>query len=266
MPENKKQKEEEEKTPMLVSLVIPIYNEANHLQVFLEKLDSLELPMQKELLFIDDCSKDESLSILKNFPFQSPHKIIEKPKNEGKGAALRTGIENATGDIIGIQDADFEYDMREIPSILEPFLMDKADIVYGSRFRKENKQVHRTFHYLVNRFLTLFSNFLSGLYLSDMETCYKFFKSEIIKNIVLESNRFGFEPEITAKISRLKARVMEIPISYYPRNYMEGKKITWKDGIAAIRHILVYNLFHNPKKYFKKELPANYIPRGGNWL
>ncbi|MCB1178367.1 MAG: glycosyltransferase family 2 protein [Leptospiraceae bacterium] len=249
-----------------VSLIIPIYNEEGHLQEFLEKLDKLELPIPKELIFIDDCSKDNSLSILKNFPFQSENKIIENEKNRGKGAALRTGFENATGDFVGVQDADFEYDMYELPIVLESLILDKADIVYGSRFRKENRQVHRTFHYLVNRFLTLLSNFSSGLYLSDMETCYKFFKREIIQNIQLESNRFGFEPEITAKIARLKARVREVPISYYPKNYMEGKKITWKDGVAALRHIIVFNFFKSPKKYLKKELPEKYIPHGGNWL
>lgn len=251
---------------LTVSLIVPIYNEEVHLKEFLEKLDSLQLPANKEIVFIDDKSKDNSLAILQNFSFKSNVKIIPKPKNEGKGAALRTGIDEATGDIIAIQDADFEYDMQELPFLLQPFLDDKADVVYGSRFKKETRQVHRTFHYLVNRILTLISNILSGLYVSDMETCYKIFKSEIIKNIVLESNRFGFEPEITAKIARLKIRIMELPISYYPRNYMEGKKITWKDGVAALRHLIVYNLFSSPKKYIKPTMPEKYIPKGQNWL
>jgi glycosyltransferase involved in cell wall biosynthesis len=250
----------------VVSLIVPIYNEEGHLESFLSKLDALELPLKKEIIFIDDKSKDHSLEILRSFKFQSQVKIITKEVNQGKGAALRTGIEAATGQIIGIQDADFEYDMREIPKLLYPFLEDRADIVFGSRFKKENPQVHRTFHYLVNRFLTLISNFLSGLYLSDMETCYKFFKAEIIKNIELKSNRFGFEPEVTAKVARLKARVLELPISYYPRNYMEGKKITWKDGVAALRHLIVFNLFSSPKKYIKETMPKIYIPKGGNWL
>jgi len=256
----------ENKNILTTSLIVPIYNEEGHLNEFLTKIDSLVLLTNKEIIFIDDKSKDNSLHILQNFSFSSSVKIIAKPINQGKGAAIRTGIENASGDIIGIQDADFEYDMREIPKLLQPFLEDRADIVFGSRFKKENPQVHRTFHYLVNRLLTLFSNFLSGLYLSDMETCYKFFRSEIIKNIVLTSNRFGFEPEVTAKIARLKARVMELPISYYPRNYMEGKKITWKDGVAALRHIIVYNVFSSPKKYIKPTMPVKYIPKGGNWL
>ena len=251
---------------MKVSLITPIYNEESHLKDFLEKIDSLQLPLEKELIFVDDCSRDSSYEVLKAFPFKSNVKIYKHEKNQGKGAALRKGIEVASGDIIGIQDADFEYDMDDISSILVPFIKGKADVVFGSRYRPENHQVHRTFHFLINKFLTLLSNLLSGLYLSDMETCYKFFKSEIIKNINLESNRFGFEPEVTAKIARLKIRILEIPISYYPRSYIEGKKITWKDGIAAVKHIIFYNIFRSKNKFFKKELPNSYIPNGGNWL
>lgn len=249
-----------------ISLIIPIYNEAGHLRDFLEKIDKLNLTVVKELIFIDDCSKDSSLSILKAHSFSSGHKILEQPRNQGKGAALRRGIEEASGTILVVQDADFEYDMEELPQLIEPILSDKADVVYGSRFRKEVHQVHRTFHYLVNRILTLISNILSGLYVSDMETCYKIFKAEIIKNINLESNRFGFEPEITAKIARLKIRVREYPISYYPRNYMEGKKITWKDGVAAIRHLIYFNLLASKKKFFKTSLPARYIPTDSQLL
>ena len=251
---------------MKVSLITPIYNEESHLKDFLEKIDSLQLPIEKELIFVDDCSRDSSFEVLKTFTFKSNVKIFKQEKNNGKGAALRKGIEEATGEIIGIQDADFEYDMDDIPTILAPFLKGKADVVFGSRYRPENHQVHRTFHYLINRFLTIFSNLLSGLYLSDMETCYKFFKSEIIKNINLESNRFGFEPEITAKIARLKIRILEVPISYYPRSYIEGKKITWKDGIAAVNHIIVFNIFRSKYKFFKSEIPKSYIPTSGNWL
>lgn len=251
---------------MKCSLVIPIYNEQDHLYEFLRSIDTLQIPTEKELIFVDDCSKDDSFQILSNFPFQSNVLIFQQEKNMGKGAALRRGISEATGDVIGIQDADFEYDMREIPTLLVPFVEGKADVVYGSRFKKGGNQVHRTFHYLVNRFLTILSNLLSGLYLSDMETCYKFFKAEIIKNVHLESNRFGFEPEITAKIARLKIHVLEFPISYFPRNYIEGKKITWKDGIAALRHIVYFNSFANKRKFFKSELPEKYIPKTGNWL
>jgi len=249
-----------------LSLIIPIYNESAHLEQFLAQIDSLTLNCDKELVFIDDCSKDNSWKILKGFSFKSKVIIEQQPKNQGKGAALRRGFDLATGDLIGVQDADFEYSLDDIPAIIEPLIAGKADVVFGSRFRKNGLQVHRTFHYLVNRILTILSNVFSGLYLTDMETCYKFFKSEILKNINLESNRFGFEPEITAKVARLKVRMMEVPISYFPRTYMEGKKITWKDGVAALRHILFFNLWQKPDQFFKETMPAKYLPSGRQWL
>lgn len=251
---------------MRVSLVIPVYNEADHLSTFLEKIDALELPLEKELVIIDDCSKDSSRSIIQNYPFKSKVQILLQESNQGKGAALQLGILAATGDVVGIQDADFEYDIEDVPQLLIPFISDKADVVYGSRFKKSAAQVHRTFHYLVNRLLTIMSNALSGLYLTDMETCYKFFKREIIQNIVLESKRFGFEPEVTAKIARLKVRVLEFPISYFPRNYLEGKKITWKDGVAALWHIVNFNLLRNKKEFYRSQLPARFVPKGAQWL
>jgi glycosyltransferase involved in cell wall biosynthesis len=251
---------------MKLSLIIPIYNESSHLEQFLTQLDALALAADKELVFVDDCSKDNSFEILSGFKFKSKVIIEKQPKNQGKGAAIRRGFELATGDIIGVQDADFEYSLDDIPAILEPILAGKADVVFGSRFKKNTLQVHRTFHYLVNRLLTMLSNVCSGLYLTDMETCYKFFRAEILKNISLESNRFGFEPEITAKVARLKVRMMEVPISYFPRNYMEGKKITWKDGVAALRHILYFNLWQPKSTFFKPGMPAKYLPKGGQWL
>lgn len=251
---------------MKISLIVPIYNESSHLEQFLTQLDSLHLEAEKELVFVDDCSKDNSWEILINFSFKSSVIIQKQPENRGKGAALRRGFELATGDFIGVQDADFEYSLDDIPAIIDPLVKGKADVVFGSRFKKNGLQVHRTFHYVVNRILTILSNIFSGLYLTDMETCYKFFKAEIVKNINLESNRFGFEPEITAKVARLKVRIMEVPISYYPRSYMEGKKITWKDGVAAIRHILYFNLVQKPRTFFKPGMPKKYIPSGSQWL
>ncbi|MDQ3919448.1 MAG: glycosyltransferase family 2 protein [Acidobacteriota bacterium] len=250
----------------VVSLVIPVYNEAQHLEKILRVIDELSLPIAKELVIVNDCSTDGSTEIIKNFQFRSPVVFVDQPCNQGKGAAIRAGIERATGDFIGIQDADFEYDPQDIPSLLKPLIDGKADVVFGSRFKKSNYQVHRTFHYLANRLLTLTSNVLSGLYLTDMETCYKFFRADVIKNIRLEADRFGFEPEVTAKIAYLKLRIMELPISYFPRNYIEGKKITWKDGVAALRHIFYFNLVGDKKRSYSDKLPEEYIPRQGNWL
>jgi glycosyltransferase involved in cell wall biosynthesis len=220
------------------------------------------LPIRRELVIVDDCSSDGSRDIVKSFPFKSEVIFHEHTENRGKGAALHAGIRRATGDFIGIQDADFEYSVDDIPSLLVPLIEGRADVVFGSRFKKDCRQVHRTFHYVVNRFLTLLSNLASGLFLSDMETCYKFFKAEVIKGIALESLRFGFEPEVTAKIARLDLRVMELPISYFPRNYAQGKKITWRDGIAAIRHIIYFNLIADRKRWYDAKLPPHYVPQG----
>ncbi len=247
-----------------LSLVIPVYNEAPHLEDFLQRIDAMCFVCEKELIIVDDASTDNSAAIIQSFKFQSLHKFFRHHKNQGKGAALATGIGGATGQIIGIQDADFEYEILDIPALIEPIITGKADVVYGSRFKKNGAQVHRTFHYLINRILTILSNFFSGLYLTDMETCYKFFHADIIQNIPLYSKRFGFEPEITAKIARLKVRVEEHPISYFPRTYIEGKKITWRDGVAAVRHILFFNLVQ--KSVFSPQLPKKYIPRDGQWF
>lgn len=250
----------------VLSLIIPVYNEVGHLEKFLSVIDSLELPVGKELVIINDCSTDGSAEIIKAFPFKSRVMVIDNIVNIGKGAAIKLGVQKATGDLIGIQDADFEYDTEDIPKLLAPLLAGKADVVYGSRFKKTNDQVHRTLHYLVNRLLTMISNLLSGLYLSDMETCYKIFRADVIKNIKIESQRFGFEPEITAKIARLQIRMVELSISYFPRTYLEGKKITWKDGIAALWHIVYFNLIRKDTKCFHQTLPERYIPKRGHWL
>ena len=225
-----------------LSLIIPVYNEGSHLEAFFKNLFLIKFPYDVEYVVVDDCSKDNSWEIIQKFA-QQPGIIIEKqPVNSGKGAALRKGFSLATGDIIAIQDADFEYDPNDIVKLVTPIAEGRTDVVYGTRFSPGSPQVHRTFHYLVNRFLTLFSNIISGLYLSDMETCYKVYRSDVLKALKLESNRFGFEPEVTAKLAKYPLRFQEYPILYFPRSYIEGKKINWKDGIAAVWFILKYNL------------------------
>jgi len=231
-----------------ISIVIPIYNEEKTLKEIIavvEKADTFGL--QKEIILIDDCSKDKSREILEEY--KNKHKVILHKKNQGKGGALQTGFKRATGDIILVQDADLEYDPNEYVNLLKPILDGKADVVYGSRFM--GGQAHRVlyfWHYLGNKALTTFSNMLTNLNLTDMETCYKIFKKEILDQITpnLESKRFGFEPEITAKIAKLskrdRCRIFEIGISYAGRTYAEGKKIGMKDGFEAIWCILKYNL------------------------
>lgn len=252
---------------MKISLIIPIYNEEKNLSNVLPAIDKFDFGIEKELIFIDDKSKDRSLAFLESYQFKSEYKILHHKHNQGKGAALRTGFQECTGDIAAIQDADFEYQPSDLKDLLSPILNNQADVVYGSRFRRDHFQVHRTFHYLANRFLTFLSNIFSGIYLTDMETCYKVFRADIIKNIRLKSNRFGFEPEVTAKLAKLNIKIQELPISYYPRNYIEGKKISWKDGIAAIFHIIRFNLFENcNKKCFFPEMPKQYLLDRRKWL
>ena len=239
------------------SIVVPIYNEAKNLPEFLKALDDLVLPCEKELILVNDCSDDGSRILLEAFDFKSSVALIHHAQNQGKGSAIRSGLAAATGTIVGIQDADFEYDMLEIPKVLEPLLLNQADVVYGSRYLRSGMRGHRAYHYLGNRFLTSLSNLFSGLSLSDMETCYKFFRSDILCNLGLESQRFGFEPEVTAKVARLQVRLREIPISYRPRSYGEGKKITWKDGMAALWHIVRFNVLTRHESAQNK-IPARY--------
>ena len=257
-----------------LSLLIPIYNEEDNIQNLLDVLVHINWQLQCEIVIVDDCSKDKSLELTKqwidNFSKSINQRSFEfkvsfQPANSGKGAAIRKAIELATGTICIVQDADLEYDPSEITKLIEPIIMNKADVVYGSRFKKNAVQVHRTFHYFVNRFLTILSNLFSGMYLSDMETCYKAVRSDILKNLNLSSPRFGFEVEITSHLARLCVRIQELPISYFPRNYLQGKKISWKDGVAAVFHILKFNCLTAEKKRFKKTMPSKYT-RANSWL
>ena len=231
-----------QKENIVLSVVVPCFNEIKTIGEVIENI--LDSPINpKEVIIVDDFSSDGSREYLKKINNKNI-KIIFHEKNLGKGAALSTGIAFAKGEIIIIQDADLEYDPKEYPNVIGPIINGKADIVYGSRF--QGGQPHRVvyfWHRVGNGFLTIFSNLFTDLNLTDMETCYKAFRSDIIKTIEIEEKRFGFEPEITAKISKLNCRIYEVGISYYGRTYKEGKKIGWKDGIRAIYCILKYNLF-----------------------
>lgn len=232
-----------------ISIVIPIFNEISTLETLISRVDSVDLEIEKEIILVDDASTDGTRQLLEN-NFHSP-KFIKRfhETNQGKGAALRTGFSCVSGDIVIIQDADLEYDPEEYPKLLAPILAGKADVVYGSRFM--GGEAHRVlyfWHFAGNRFLTLCSNIFTNLNLSDMETCYKVFKKSVIEKITISENRFGFEPEITAKIAKLRCRVYEVGISYSGRTYDEGKKIGWRDGVRALICIVKYNLFSS-KKY-----------------
>lgn len=242
---------------LTLSVVVPVYNEARQLKEVMETLFKSPCPLRREWIWIDDFSTDGSREILQEMQPKYGYRLILQEKNCGKGAAVILGIKEATGDLVMIQDADFEYTPYDVPKLLEPLIKGDADVVYGSRFKKNSYQVRRTYHYLVNRFLTLMSNLLSGLYLTDMETCYKIFKADLIKPMVLQSNRFGFEVEVTAYVAKTEARLFELPIRYYPRTRLQGKKINWKDGVAALWHLVRFNWMIDFDQAFK-DLPSRY--------
>ncbi|RJP31163.1 MAG: glycosyltransferase family 2 protein [Candidatus Omnitrophota bacterium] len=225
---------------MLLSVVMPVYNEKNTIEEIIQKV--LQEKTAKELIIVDDCSADGTRDFLDQFQHDQV-RIFFHEKNQGKGAAIRTGLQHVAGDIVIIQDADLEYDPEDYARLIKPIVMDKADVVYGSRFRGVEQRVLYFWHYVGNKFLTLLSNMLTNLNLSDMETCYKAFRTDVIKKITIEAHRFGMEPEVTAKVAKLGCRVYEVPISYYGRDYSEGKKITWRDGISAIYFIFKFHLF-----------------------
>ena len=227
---------------MKVSILMPVYNESKTIMDVLELVKNVEI--DKEIILVDDCSTDGTRELLKKEIEPLVEKVIYHKKNMGKGAALRTGFMEATGDVVAVQDADMEYDPQELPLLLDPIKTGIADVVFGSRFMGGGP--HRVvyfWHMVGNRFLTLLSNMLTNMNLTDMETCYKMFRREVIQSIEIKENRFGFEPEITAKVARGGYRIYEVSISYYGRTYAEGKKISWKDGIRAVYAILKYNIW-----------------------
>jgi glycosyltransferase involved in cell wall biosynthesis len=227
---------------VMLSVIIPVYNEAATIGEIIERVRRAPIDLTRELIVVDDGSTDATREVLEKIVADRPDdvQVHSRTVNGGKGAAIRTGISHARGQIILIQDADLEYDPRDYPILLEPILENQADVVFGNRFHGGPHRVLYFWHYTANRLLTLLSNLLTGLNLSDMEVGYKIFRADVLKRITLKSDRFGFEPEITVKVAKLGCRVYEVPVRYYGRTYAEGKKITWRDGLAALGHIIRY--------------------------
>ncbi len=228
---------------MKLSVIIPVYNERDTIEEIIRRVRAVDLDLEKEIIVVDDGSTDGTREVLESLDLPDT-RILLHDRNIGKGAALRNGFDLAEGDIVLVQDADLEYDPREYPKLLEPIIDGRADVVYGSRFLGGPHRVLYFWHYIGNKFLTTFSNMLSNLNLTDMETCYKVFRRDVLKKISLKSPRFGFEPEITVKLAKLRCRIYEVPISYSGRDYAEGKKIGWKDGLAALFHLVRFRFFN----------------------
>jgi glycosyltransferase involved in cell wall biosynthesis len=236
------------KSPVLLSVVIPVYNELAYVEEILKRVEASDrLGCGLEMVVVDDCSTDGTSALLEEIAPRYPSmKVVRQPKNAGKGAALRRGFEIAKGDVVLIQDADLEYNPGDYPTLLRPILEGAADVVYGSRFLGGPHRVLYYWHSVGNWLLTNLSNSVTNLSLTDMETCYKVFRREVLERIEIRQDRFGFEPEVTAKIARLGARVYEVPISYAGRTYEEGKKIGWKDGVRALYCIFKYGIRRAP--------------------
>jgi len=232
---------------MKLSVLIPVYNEVGTIEEIVRRVQAVEIDQEvdKELIIVDDGSVDGTRELLQNHIASSADNVtvLFHERNRGKGAAIRTGLAHSRGDIVLIQDADLEYNPQDYPLLLQPILEGKADVVYGTRFLGGPHRVLFFWHFVGNRFLTLLSNMFTNLNLSDMEVGYKVFRADVIKGVKLRSNRFGFEPEVTAKLARRRCRIYEVPISYAGRDYTEGKKITWRDGLVAILCILWYRFF-----------------------
>ncbi len=225
-----------------LSFIIPVFNEKQTIEEIIQRVREADLGLSKEIIVVDDGSSDGTKELLENMTDKNLH-ILFHPQNRGKGAALRTGFEAATGDIVCIQDADLEYDPRDYAGVLAPILDGRADASFGSRFLGGPHRVLYFWHYVGNRIITTFCNIMANVNLTDMETCYKAIRRDVLKRLRLRSNRFGFEPEITIKLSRHRCRLYEVPISYSGREYTEGKKVTWKDGLAALFHIVRFRFF-----------------------
>ncbi|RMD85395.1 MAG: glycosyltransferase family 2 protein [Candidatus Dadabacteria bacterium] len=242
---------------LTLSVIIPVYNERDTIERVVERVKAV--PVRTQIIIVDDCSTDGTREILARMAKEQPDLTIRYHEyNRGKGAAIRTALEEVRGDVVVIQDADMEYDPSEYPRLLAPIEQGVADVVYGSRFLGGPHRVLYFWHQLGNRILTLLSNMLTNLNLTDMETGYKVFRTEVIRSMRLTSNRFGFEPEVTARVAQMGCRVYELPISYWGRDYESGKKITWRDGVAALWHIFKYNVLDRmpASQWARKELPA----------
>lgn len=234
-------------TPVL-SIVIPAYNEAETIAEIITRVRKAPSGLPTEIVVVDDASTDDTIKVVERLLTNDRHdlRLIRHPHNQGKGAAIRTGFEQARGDIVLIQDADLEYDPRDYPSLLEPILEGFADVVFGNRFHGGPHRVLYYWHYVANKMLTFMTNVLTGVNLSDMEVGYKVFRKDVIRRLYLRANRFGIEPELTVKVARLGCRIYEVPIRYHGRTYAEGKKITWRDGVAAVFHIIRFRFFDRP--------------------